>query len=252
MLISFLIFIRNLNHTMLADFSNVSVELPPYYNFLEEYPECDFGPLVQNCGCCYVYSAIKSLAHRYCRALRKRVQFSAQYIISCDLFNLGCGGGNEKAVFYYLEQHGVPDIECSPWRNIRSHDQEVCTKCVNGKTMKLYYAKKRSTKHYRGIDNIKKAIMLEGPLSASIVSDYRFVWYRDGLYMSSIDSSTYDDQANHTVEIHGWGTLENGTQYWIVQNSFGPIWGQNGLMKLRMGTNEGYVETYMLAAQPDL
>ncbi|EAY17592.1 Clan CA, family C1, cathepsin B-like cysteine peptidase [Trichomonas vaginalis G3] len=250
--LSFLLSIRNPYHTQLADLSNISVELPEYYNFLEEYPECDFGPLIQHCGCCYVYSALKSLAHRYCRALRRRIQFSAQYIISCDLFNLGCNGGNEKAVFYYLEQHGVPELECQPWRGIRGYNQEVCKKCVNGKAINLYYAKKRSTKHYVGIENIKKAIYLEGPLSASIVSDYKFIWYKDGLYTSTIDSSTYDDQSNHTIEVHGWGKFDNGTEYWIVQNAFGPIWGQNGLMKLKMGTNEGYSETYMLGAQPDL
>lgn len=237
---------------MVKDYSNVKVDLPDYYNFLEEYPHCDFGPLVQNCGCCYVYSAIKTLSHRICRAIGRQFLLSAQYLIACDLFNLGCGGGNEKAAFYYLEQHGAPEIECQPWQEIKSYTPDVCTKCVDGKPFKLYRAKLRSTKPVHGIENIKKAIYLEGPLSASLISDYGFVWYREGMYTTSVSSNGYADLANHTVEIHGWGTYENGTQYWIVQNAFGPRWGSNGLMKMQMGVNSGYVESYMIGVEPEL
>ena len=198
-------------------------------------------------------TALKSLAHRFCRATRKQLVLSHQYFVSCDIFNRGCNGGNEKSVFYYLEQHGVPSDECVPWQSIKEPTDDLCHKCYNNRPMKFFRAKKGSTKHYIGIDNIKKGIMLEGPISTSLISDYNFVWYRDGLYTSYYDaSSSYNDLGNHTVEIHGWGTFENGTQYWLVQNAFGVIWGQNGMMKMVLGRDEGYIERGMIAAEPDL
>ncbi|EAY13919.1 Clan CA, family C1, cathepsin B-like cysteine peptidase [Trichomonas vaginalis G3] len=237
---------------MLKDYSDVKVDLPSYYNFLEEYPECDFGPLSQNCGCCYIFSAVKTLSHRFCRALRRQILLSTQYLIACDLSNLGCNGGNEKAVFYYLENHGTPELDCQPWQEIRSYEPKVCTKCVDDKPFKLYHAKMRSTRVIHGIENIKKAIYLEGPLSASVISDYGFTWYREGLYRTQVSSDEYNDASNHTVEIHGWGTFDNGTEYWIVQNAFGPRWGCSGLMKMQMGVNAGYIESYMLSVEPEL
>ena len=246
-----ILFIKNPLHTLVPDFSNVNITIPDYYNFLEEYPECDFGPLVQNCGCCYAMTALKSLAHRFCKLTHHRIVFSHQYFVNCDFFNLGCNGGNERLVFYYLEQHGIPDVVCHPWQAIKYYKPDVCHKCADGKSLRLFKAKKRGTKHYIGIDNIKKGIMLDGPVSASVVSDYNFIWYKDGLYRSSSDSSSYNNEANHTVEIHGWGTFENGTQYWLVQNAFGSNWGQNGMMKIILGVDEGYIESGVYGPTPD-
>jgi hypothetical protein len=39
-------------------------EVPKQYNFLHEFPECDFGPTIQACGPCYAYGPIKAMSHR--------------------------------------------------------------------------------------------------------------------------------------------------------------------------------------------
>ena len=251
MLLYFL-FIKNRVHSLVADFSDVNITIPDNYNFLEEYPECDFGPLVQNCGCCYAMTALKALAHRYCKYFHTQIVLSHQYFVNCDILNHGCEGGNERMVYYYLEQHGVPTVECHPWQSIKYYKPEVCHKCTDGKPMILFKAKKKATKHYIGIDNIKKGIMIDGPVSASVVSDFNFVWYRDGLYRSTANSADYNNVANHSIEIHGWGTFENGTQYWLVQNAFGKIWGQGGMMKMPLGFNEGYIEDGVYGPTPDI
>jgi C1A family cysteine protease len=246
------LFIKNMLHTSMIDFSDVDVDIPKNYSFLEAYPECDFGPLVQNCGCCFAITPLKSLAHRYCRATHKMLVLSHQYVVNCDVYNQGCEGGNERNVFYLLENYGVPDEDCFPWQAIKEYKPERCKKCYGNKPMKFFKALKRSTRHYVGIDNIKKGIFLEGPVSASVTSDYNFIWYREGLYTSTANSMNYNEAANHTVVILGWGEYPNGTQYWLVQNAFGTMWGTNGVMKMLLGTNEGYIEDNVVGALPDL
>ena len=38
----------------------------------------------------------------------------------------------------------------------------------------------------------------------------------------------------HAVVIVGWG-VENGINYWIAQNSWGPNWGENGYFRIQFG-----------------
>lgn len=41
----------------------------------------------------------------------------------------------------------------------------------------------------------------------------------------------------HAVKLIGWGE-EFGTPYWLLVNSWNEEWGDNGLFKIRRGTNE--------------
>jgi len=45
------------------------------------------------------------------------------------------------------------------------------------------------------------------------------------------------------VKLIGWGT-QNGYSYWLLMNSFGPLWGEQGLFKIGMdgidNTDFGY------------
>ena len=39
---------------------------------------------------------------------------------------------------------------------------------------------------------------------------------------------------NHAVSVVGYGT-EDGEDYWLIKNSWGTWWGDNGFMKLKRG-----------------
>ncbi|MCQ2820368.1 MAG: hypothetical protein MJ252_24135 [archaeon] len=54
--------------------------------------------------------------------------------------------------------------------------------------------------------------------------------YKSGIYQHV--SGSY--QGGHAVVFIGYGT-EDGVDYWICQNSWGPDWGESGYFRIKMG-----------------
>merc|ERR1719323_2324562 len=52
--------------------------------------------------------------------------------------------------------------------------------------------------------------------------------------------------ATHAILAVGWGvehTSWGSVRYWIVRNSWGRSWGENGYARMRRGNNDGGIET---------
>jgi len=50
-------------------------------------------------------------------------------------------------------------------------------------------------------------------------------------------------QTTHAVVIVGWGQSDELGKYWIVKNSWGTGWGENGYFRIERGTNAHAIES---------
>merc|ERR1712156_608708 len=69
-----------------------------------------------------------------------------------------------------------------------------------------------------------------GPLSVAVAAS-AWSFYGGGVF----DGCDYDKniEINHAVQLVGYGTDASEGDYWIIRNSWGPGWGENGFMRLK-------------------
>ena len=85
-------------------------------------------------------------------------------------------------------------------------------------------------------NELQKAIYYNGPVSVCYEVVSGFKDYTDGVYTSDVCKNGQQD-VNHAVLAVGWGTDENGVDYWIVKNSWGTSFGNEGYFLIERGVN---------------
>ena len=81
---------------------------------------------------------------------------------------------------------------------------------------------------------MKAAVALQ-PVSVSIEADQPvFQQYSSGIF----DSTACGTNLDHATLVVGYGS-ENGTEYWIMKNSWASTWGESGYMRLKITSGAG-------------
>jgi len=208
-----------------AQFNNVSV--PASVNWVDAgavTPVKDQG----QCGSCWSFSSTGALEGIHFIKSGELLSFSEQQLVDCSKLNLGCNGGNQGLAFKYYEKHMAELESVYPYTaqdGTCAYDESSAT-AIDVTTYKNVTPDSPAD---------MKAALAQQPLSVSIEADKRvFQTYSSGV----LDSTLCGTQLDHAVLAVGYGT-ENGQEYWLVKNSWGTSWGDQGYIKMAIVDGDG-------------
>jgi cathepsin L len=182
------------------------------------------------CGSCWSFSTTGSVEGAW--ALNySLVSLSEQNLMDCSRSygNMGCNGGLMDNAFKYIINNKGIDTEASyPYEEATSYN---CRYKSTNLGAKISSYKDVTSGSESALQN---AVAYHGPVSVAIdASHMSFQMYKGGVYYESRCSST---QLDHGVLVVGYGTGSSG-DYWIVKNSWGTSWGDQGYIYMARNKN---------------
>jgi C1A family cysteine protease len=214
-----------------------------------------------DCGSCYVWATISSLEGRLrvMTNMKDTTRFSKQFPLSCNFYSEGCEGG-----FPFLVGKFFNDFEIIPEKDFPSSSNPSRPKCSElrdfTKNKKKYTVSKYEYLggHYGVTSEIDmmKELRARGPIPGSIKVPVPFNYYKSGIFslsdlfknnqnlskVTQLDRAVSWEKVEHSITVIGYGE-ENGVKYWILQNTWGTSWGENGFFRLLRGENELSIES---------
>eukprot|EP00929_Paragymnodinium_shiwhaense_P111736 TRINITY_DN80024_c0_g1_i1.p1 TRINITY_DN80024_c0_g1~~TRINITY_DN80024_c0_g1_i1.p1 ORF type:complete len:440 (-),score=105.91 TRINITY_DN80024_c0_g1_i1:96-1415(-) len=197
------------------------------------------GPQIRdqgNCGSCWAVSAVEALEAQLQRhgLADRSLQLSPQALVDCVPNPQHCGGsgGCEGATgelaYAFVRDHGIPAESDLPY-NAKTNS------CPNqGAAAEGAWPAVSQRVRVAGWDNLPsnqakpmmQALVEQGPVVVAVDANDWFD-YDSGIF----DGCKKDAILGHAVLTKGYGS-ENGKGYWLIQNSWGSGWGEQGHIRL--------------------
>ena len=153
---------------------------------------------------------------------------SQQELLDCSYLNKGCNCGSMDLAFKYIIRNGL----CTNLSYPYEANQSICQKSQCEPVIEI--------KNYNDItQNNEKALaraVTKQPISVAIQANKRsFQLYHSGIYSDPDCGYNLD----HGVLLIGYGYDDfYEMDYWIVKNSWGKQWGENGYIRLLRNTDD--------------
>jgi len=178
------------------------------------------------CGSCWAFSAVGALEGAHFISSGKLLSFSEQQLVDCAICfpykNYGCGGGWSYKGMKYWEHYNA-EIESVYTYTAENNDCQYNALKASDVAVSAYSAVTPNNAAQM------KAAVTQQPVSVSIEADKAaFQQYKSGVFDNAAGCGT---QTDHATLVVGFGS-EDGTDYWIMRNSWGAAWGEAGYMRL--------------------
>jgi cathepsin O len=186
----------------------------------------------EECGSCWAFATVETIASRYAIQTGHLWELSAQQLISCDTgVDLdGCKGGALEVAFGTIKYKDIIIVNASVYP-FTSGDGKSHTCRSNLPTAGVRLLDFNYTSPMLNETEMQYYLLKYSPLTVSVNAR---AWqdYNGGIIQHHCSSASVD----HAVQVVGYN-LKGPIPYWIVRNTWGEDWGENGYLRLKFGQN---------------
>ena len=221
--------------------SNETINIPSSWDWRSEggvTPVKDQG----QCGSCWSFSSTGAMEGAWFVSTGQLVSLSEQQLVDCSTryINFGCNGGEMDHAFDYAIDNGMcleVDVPYLAETDSCSDSELNCNKVA-------YFSSCVDVPSKNEVA-LQEAVYMN-PVSVAIEADTSvFQFYKGGVLNSEQCGTSLD----HGVLVVGYGT-ENNQDYWIVKNSWGSNWGENGYIRIAKSSSTSTNGVCGIAMQP--
>ncbi|CAG9858172.1 unnamed protein product [Phyllotreta striolata] len=176
------------------------------------------------CGSCWAFSATGALEGQNAIIHNQRIPLSEQQLLDCSgsYGNGDCDVGGEMTdAFDYVRDHGIESESSYPYEA----EQYECTASEEKTVLSIKGYKNVTTT----VEGLREAVATVGPISIGMYAE-PIQSYEGGIFDGFCEGET-----DHGVLAVGYG--ESPKPYWIVKNSWGAYWGENGYFRISRKNN---------------
>ncbi|KAG5676493.1 hypothetical protein PVAND_006324 [Polypedilum vanderplanki] len=187
------------------------------------------------CGSCWAFAAITPLEAQVRKCNISNETLSIQSMVDCCTVGCwGCQSGWPHYGYRWIRLNAIVTNASYPYTaRVRN--------CTFDKTKAI--ALIDSHRNYQfpngNASFIQQLVSTYGPVATVMCVEGTIFSYKSGVYSSTNPCTT----PMHGVVIVGYGTDPVGGDFWIIKNSWGPGFGDNGFFKMKRGTNNCLIES---------
>jgi len=181
------------------------------------------------CGSCWSFSTTGSLEGAWQINTGSLTSMSEQQFVDCDKSSMGCNGGSMATAFSWAKNQNVATESSYPYKAVDGTCKSSFSTAIPQGGVTGY--KSVGSLFFKAtVDKMQSAIQQQ-PVSIAIQADQTSFQH----YTSGILSGTCGTQLDHGVLAVGY---DSSAGYWLVKNSWGTSWGENGYVRITQQGNE--------------